>query len=334
MRLVQLRHPIRGRKIALVQEPDLIIINGFSSIFEMAVQAIENKVPLSKLIQHGLLNERLVYDLVYAGRSEWTLHPAFDHPFDPLHCMLSGTGLTHKASAENRQKMHIAQKKEDLTDSMKMYLWGLEGGRPTKGSIGIQPEWFYKGNGTNLRGHRDTLLTPPWADDGGEEPEVAGIYLNDKEGKPWRLGFTTSNEFSDHVMERKNYLYLAPSKIRTCSIGPELVLEHAFTNLKGSVSISRKGENIWEKSVKTGEENMAHSLENLEYHHFKYPNHRVPGQVHIHFFGADAFSFGEQVSLRDGDVMQVQWEGMGRALVNTLSISEAKESMISVNLIL
>ncbi len=52
---------------------------------------------------------------------------------------------------------------------------------------------------------------------------------------------------------------------------------------------------------------MAHSLANLEYHHFKYANHRVPGQAHVHFYGADAFSFGEDVRLQDGDRMEVRW---------------------------
>ena len=33
-----------------------------------------------------------------------------------------------------------------------------------------------------------------------------------------------SNEFSDHVMERQNYLYLAHSKLRSCSFGPELLV--------------------------------------------------------------------------------------------------------------
>jgi hypothetical protein len=75
---------------------------------------------------------------------------------------------------------------------------------------------------------------------------------------------------------------------------------------------------------------LAYSLANLEYHHFKYSNHRVPGQVHIHFFGADAFSFGEQVLLEEGDVMEVFWEGMGRPLFNTLFVSKQKERPFSV----
>ena len=38
-----------------------------------------------------------------------------------------------------------------MTDSMRMFQWGVEGGRPAEGEIGIAPEWFYKGNGSMLR---------------------------------------------------------------------------------------------------------------------------------------------------------------------------------------
>jgi hypothetical protein len=30
-----------------------------------------------------------------------------------------------------------------LTDSMKMFKLGLEGGKPVPGQIGVEPEWFY-----------------------------------------------------------------------------------------------------------------------------------------------------------------------------------------------
>ena len=86
---------------------------------------------------------------------------------------------------------------------MQIYEWGVEGGFPAKGTIGVQPEWFYKGNGLHLRAHGETLEVPSFANDGGEEPEIAGIYIIDEEKTPWRIGFTTGNEFSDHVMEKK-----------------------------------------------------------------------------------------------------------------------------------
>ncbi|MCW5516487.1 AraD1 family protein [Muriicola sp. Z0-33] len=318
MRLAQLIHPEEGRKLVLVEEPNLRIISGFTSVHALATEAMTYDGDITALIMQNLTDTIMEYDPIYAGDSDWKLLPSFDQPSAPLSTMISGTGLTHKASADNRQKMHKAQKTNELTDSMKMYLMGLEGGHPKTGRVGVQPEWFYKGNGSVLRGHNEVLEIPSYGEDGGEEPEVAGIYINDSEGKPWRVGFTTANEFSDHIMEQRNYLYLAPSKIRNCAIGPELVINSTFDDISGKVKIIRNKEVVWDKAIKTGEKNMAHSLDNLEYHHFKYANHRVPGQGHIHFYGADAFSFGAQFNLLAGDIMQVGWEAMGRPLRNKL----------------
>ncbi len=331
MRLIQLSHPTDGRKLALVEEPVLKILDRFHTAYDLATEAIRNSGDIRSLVKQHLSEMELDYDPIYQGHSAWKVLPSFDHPSNPLALQLSGTGLTHKASAENRQKMHEAGEGQALTDSMKIYLMGVEGGRPENGQVGVQPEWFYKGNGTLIRGHGSALKIPGYGDDGGEEPEIAGVYLIDTEGKPWRIGFTTANEFSDHLMERKNYLYLAPSKIRNCAIGPELVIRSDFQSIPGNVSILRQGAVVWDREIETGEANMAHSLSNLEYHHFKYRNHQVPGQAHIHFFGADAFSFGEGFVLRPQDIMQVAWEGMGRPLRNVLLKEDLKETPQPVN---
>jgi hypothetical protein len=327
-RLVQLKHPT-GRRIALVREPDLLLIKDFQSIYQLALNAIETGKPIKEIINAHLSNDILDYSAVYSGKSDWKLLPSFDHPEKPLCCMVSGTGLTHKNSALNRQMMHQSAD-EKPTDSMQMYQWGLDGGSPAIGEIGVQPEWFYKGNGTMLKAHGETLEVPPYAKDGGEEPEIAGLYVIDKNGNPYRVGFTTGNEFSDHVMEKMNYLYLAPSKLRQSAIGPELVIDADFSGFTGQVSITQNEEIIWESAIKSGEANMAHNLANLEYHHFKYAGHRVPLQAHVHYFGADAFSFGNKVQLHDGDMMAVQWDGMGRALQNRLKIVSAEEKLIAV----
>jgi hypothetical protein len=242
--------------------------------------------------------------------------PSADHPQEPARCLVSGTGLTHMASAKNRQAMH--GKAEDLTDSMLMYRWGVEGGKPAAGEVGAAPEWFYKGTGACLRAHNEPLTVPPFAGDGGEEPEVAGVYIVDTQGRPRRIGFTQGNEFSDHEFERRNYLYLAASKLRTCSIGPELVIGSGFDSVAGTVTVERAGRTVWSRAITTGEQVMSHTLANLEHHHFKFEAHRRPGDLHIHFFGADAFSFGEGVRLEQGDIMQVHFEGFGRPLRNPL----------------
>jgi hypothetical protein len=328
-RLVQLIHPQFKRRMALVHEPSLLLLRDVSSVYHLALEAIHTGKKIKEVINLYLTNEAVDYSSVYNGENEWKLLPSFDHPENVMNCVVSGTGLTHKNSALNRQMMHQSST-EKPTDSMQMYQWGLEGGSPEKGYIGTQPEWFHKGNGSMLKAHGEPLEVPPFANDGGEEPEVAGVYLIDKDGEPWRVGFTIANEFSDHVMEKKNYLYLAPSKLRNCAIGPELIIDEEFSELKGTVKILRNKELIWSSNIQTGEKHMAHSLENLEYHHFKYPGHRIPYQAHIHFFGADAFSFGSKIELQNGDMMEISWEGMGRALQNPIKISADKEELVKI----
>ena len=74
---------------------------------------------------------------------------------------------------------------------------------------------------------------------------------------------------------------------------------------------------------------MCHSLENIEHHHFKYAAHRRPGDVHIHFFGADALSFGAGIELKDGDVAEIFFAGLGRPLRNPIRVESKSEELIS-----
>jgi hypothetical protein len=327
-RLVQLK---RGdvRRVALVEEPHLHLLDGGSSIYELANSAISAGVKLSDLARHRVTGDRLDYDPVYRGESEWRLLPAIDHPEEPARCLVSGTGLTHLGSARNRQSMHASTEAE-LTDSMKMFRWGIEGGRPAPGSIGTAPEWFYKGTGTSLRGHGEALQVPAYAGDGGEEAEIAGIYVIAADGQPRRVGMSIGNEFSDHVFEKTNYLNLAASKLRSCGLGPELFVDPDFESVPVEVKIERAGNLLWSKTFRSGENEMCHSLANIEHHHFKYEAHRRPGDVHVHFFGTDCLSFSDGMSLQDGDVMQVSIAGFGRPLRNPVRVAGSKPELISV----
>lgn len=328
-RLVQLSHPQHGRKIAVVNENQLRLLRGTDSIYRLAQSALAAHKKLEQSLADSLTNDSIDYDAVHAGQSDWRFLSAFDHPDEPGRCLVTGTGLTHKKSAENRQAMHSSAQPV-VTDSMRMYQWGLEGGRPTPGAIGVPPEWFYKGCGTILRAHGEPLEVPPFALDGGEEAEVAGAYLVAPDGQPRRVGLVLANEFSDHKIEQQNYLYLAPSKLRTCAIGPELIVDGEFDDARGTIRISRSGKFIWSKTFATGDKNMSHTVANLEHHHFKYPAHRRPGDVHIHFFGADAFSFGDGMELGDGDIMEIELAGFGRPLRNPLRIDRTPQQLISV----
>jgi hypothetical protein len=149
-----------------------------------------------------------------------------------------------------------------------------------------------------------------------------------------RLGFTQGNEWSDHVTENINYLYLAPSKLRTCSIGPELVTDLAFDDVRGRCRILRGGTAIYDSGeLYTGERNMSHSLVNIEDHHFKYLSHRQPGDIHVHFFGTSKLSFQQRNwTYQNGDLIEVAFAGLGAPLYNPVLRHEPSSSPVRVDL--
>jgi hypothetical protein len=316
------------RRVAIVDEPKLRLLDGVDSVYALAQEAIARGAPLSMLAANRATGAAIEYDAVYGGVSSWRLLPPIDHP-EPSRCMLSGTGLTHLGSARDRHRMHEAQP-DALTDSMRMFEAGLAGGRPDPGTVGVAPEWFYKGTGTLLRGHGEALVVPEYAEDGGEEAEIAGVYVIDAAGVPRRVGMTIGNEFSDHRFERTNYLNLAGSKLRPSAIGPELVLCPTFASVQGEVSIERSGTRLWSRPIASGEAEMSHSLGNLEHHHFKFELHRRPGDVHVHFFGAHSLSFGDGITLIDGDIVAIRFDGFGRPLRNIIRVPEGDARLIQV----
>ena len=317
-RLVQVRQG-NTRRVARVEEPNLRLLTGVDSIFDLANSAIAADAPMRTLVDQRSSGDVVDYEAVYSRVSTWRLLVPIDHP-EPARCLVSGTGLTHLGSAADRNAMH-GKSDVELTDSMRMFRSGLEGGRPPHGRCGIAPEWFYKGNGAGLRTTGEPLLVPGYAEDGGEEAEIAGVYVIGPDGTPYRIGMTAGNEFSDHKFEKTNYLNLAGSKLRTCAIGPELVIDPDFEFVSGRVRIERDARVLWEREVATGEREMCHSVSNIEHHHFKFEGHRRPGDVHVHFYGASGLSFSDQVQVRDGDVMAIEFAGFGRALRNTATIA-------------
>jgi hypothetical protein len=328
MRLVQLKAG-DVRRVAVVEEPKLRLLREFDSMYALAQAAIASGGKLTSVATNHLTDDSLDYEPVYEGTGQWRLLAPIDHPQEIARCLVSGTGLTHLGSARDRASMHMA-KEQELTDSMKMFRWGLEGGRPHAGEIGIAPEWFHKGNGSVVHAHGEPLLIPAYAEDGGEEAEIAVVYVIGPDGQPYRVGMTQGNEFSDHRFEKKNYLNLAGSKLRTCSIGPELVVDPDFRTVPGTVTITRGGQKFWSQPIASGEEEMSHSLRNLEHHHFKFELHRRPGDVHIHFLGAHSLSFGQGIELKDGDVMKIHFDSFGRPLRNAIEVIRKKDEPVEV----
>jgi hypothetical protein len=315
MNLIQFIDAKNKRAVGLVGGGKIIKLKGVTSMVALAQLALKNAKSL-KTTADGLASS-VTEDYAAALKEKRVLAP-LTHD-DPAHCIITGTGLTHLGSASARDSMH---KKLDgevaLTDSLRMFKQGLDGGKPVKGQVGVQPEWFYKGDGRWLVSPGAALPKPSFALDGGEEPELAGLYMIDGKGRPVRLGFALGNEYSDHVTERQNYLLLAHSKLRHCAVGPEMVAGAIPSHIEGTSRIIRKGKVIWEKPFLTGEANMSHTIANLEYHHFKYDAFRVPGDVHIHFFGTATLSIADGISTEDGDVFEIEAKPFGAALRNPL----------------
>jgi hypothetical protein len=313
--LIQVRDQAGARRVGIVRSPEeVVLLAGESTTYGLATEAIAQSRALEAVVRERPTAEAVRWsDLLARG----AVLPPLDHP-DPAHLMVSGTGLTHLGSADARNRMHAAQP-ETLTDSMKMFRAGLEGGRPARGEVGVTPEWFFKGSGASLVASGNPLAMPAFALDGGEEPEVAGLYLIGSDGTPFRLGFALANEFSDHVLERQNYLLLAHSKLRRCAVGPELRTGPLPRHVQGTCRVRRGAELVWEKEFLTGEDNMSHTLANLEHHHFKYDIFRRPGDVHVHSFGTATLSFADGIRCEPGDRFEIEADAFHLPLANPLA---------------
>lgn len=309
LRFAQLKTPKGERRLVAIDNSRRARrVEVADTLYELAQVAIRVDATLSEAAQARPLGETVDFDAALAdGR---VLAP-IDHP-DPAHLLMTGTGLTHLGSAESRDQMHKAAlahqggADEPLTDSRRMFLMGVAGGKPPAGEIGVQPEWFYKGDGSQLVAPGHPLISPAFAEDGGEEPEIAGVYIVGPDGTPYRLGYCLANEFSDHVVERGNYLWLAHSKLRNAALGPELLTGRLPDEVHGVSRIIRDGEVAWEQAFLSGEGNMSHALANLEHHHFKYDLFRRPGDLHVHFFGTGTLSFASGFQTQEGDIFEIE----------------------------
>ena len=329
MRLIQCIHQQKLR-VALVESNDTVrLLSGEGGTYALAMAAINGGNSLQQQVKAQLSQDTLDYgELIDNGH----MRAPINHP-DPAHCQVTGTGLTHLGSADTRAAMHSNLSEEaDLTDSMKIFKMGLDGGKPAEGKTGVQPEWFYKGGGDIVTAPEQALPVPHFAEDAGEEPELVGVYLIGPNGQPFRLGFAIGNEFSDHVIEKFNYLWLAHSKLRACSFGPELLIGDLPDHIEGESRIIRDGEVLWRKPFLTGEANMSHSIANLEQHHFKYAQFRRVGDLHLHFMGTGTLSFVDNISTKPGDRFEIEAPLFGRALRNGLDF-ETDATLVSIKLL-
>ena len=307
---------LQGVAVVAREGSEAAIVRGAASTYALARQAADQGLSLAAVIAaHGLGQAVDLQAEAVAGR---LTHPIM-HP-DPAHLHLTGTGLTHLGSAATRNSMHAKLNDDDATDSMKMFRMGIANGKPAV-LPGVQPEWFYKGNGVMAVAPGAPITSPGFALDAGEEPEIAGIYIIAADGSPARVGWALANEFSDHVTERINYLYLAHSKLRPAAFGPEILVGELPADIRGMSRIRRNGTVIWEKPFLSGAANMSHSFANLEHHHFKYDVFRQPGDVHVHMFGTATLSFADGIKAQVGDSFEIEAAAFGLPLINPLAVA-------------
>ena len=327
MRLMQVKKGRNGRQVVATEGDESWFVGGFDTVYDIAAAAIKRGRSIGDIVAAAkTIGKANPAALLRAGR---VVSPV-EHP-DPAHLVVTGTGLTHLGSAATRDSMHAkldATDESQMTDSMRMFQMGLEGGKPKGGKKGIQPEWFYKGDGSFVAAPGAPLTSPAFAEDGGEEPEVAGIYLIGPDGKPYRIGFALMNEFSDHIIERQNYLWLAHSKLRPSSFGPEILIGKLPKDVRGTSRITRGKKTIFEQPFLTGEANMSHTVKNLEDHHFKYPTFRRPGDIHVHCFGTATLSFAAGIQTKKGDVFTIEAPEFGLPLSNPLDVAKSERVTI------
>ena len=194
----------------------------------------------------ALVHERayrrvLEYDAVYRRKSDGDFLSAIDHPSEPSRTARLRNRATHLGSAKDRQAMHaVAARNYRQHEDVSL---GSRGRTPGGGSrSAFAPEWFYKGKGSFLRAHGEPLVSPPLRRTAVRRRRSPASIIIGEDGQPWRIGMCNGNEFSDHRFEKRNYLNLASSKLRTCSLGPELTADSEFQSVAVKASIVRDGE--------------------------------------------------------------------------------------------
>jgi len=144
------------------------------------------------------------------------------------------------------------------------------------------------------------------------------VYLIDKQGVPRRVGFTQGNEFADPALAKRDPGAFSHGKLRTCSIGPELILDADIADVSGRIVIERAGAALWSRDFRAGESHMHYPLARIEQNLFRYDAHRRPGDAFVHYLGAAVPPFEDGSVLKDGDAVTIAFTGFGKPLRNLI----------------
>lgn len=316
LRLVQYLSEEGGRKVAIVEEGGTLVpLKAVDSVYGLAHRAIAEKSTLRALALEFADRQRPeAYEPV---RASGRLLTPLDHPVDPGHCLVSGTGLTHIGRGVGRERRLAALAAPNLTAQQEMLRAALENG--TQLPDGMPPEWCYKGDGDSLRASECDAELPSFGKDLSDQAEIAALSVIDGAGRPWVVGYALANEFTDHQLESDNVFNMGHAKLRTTGLGPELLAGDLPELVTGKSRVWRADAIVWESAFESGSAVMTHSPSQLLYHHFKYVQFRRPGSVHVHLLGASTTSFTAGIRTQVGDVFEVQSDMFGKNLRNRLT---------------
>ena len=321
MRLVQYVDAENRRAVAAETGDGYHRVAGTSSVHALALEAIGAGRGLAGLVTERIGPEPVDLEaLEQAGK----LLPPLDHPADPAHMLVTGTGLSHLGSAEGRDKMHrdLAEA-ATLTDSMRMFKLGLEGGKPGRGArTACSRNGSTRATARSWPGRVGHWRARPSRSTAARSRRSSGLYLIGPDGTAL-AGRLRARQRVLRPRHREAELSLPrPFQAAGVRIGPELLVGDLPRDLRGTSRIRRGGAVVWEKPFLSGEGNMCHTIENLERHHFKYPVFRRPGDVHAHFFGTSTLSFSDGFKTQPGDVFEIEMAQFGRPLRNALAVAE------------
>ncbi|NKC15666.1 MAG: FAH family protein [Gammaproteobacteria bacterium] len=308
LRLVQYLHEDGVRRVAIAKDRQTLLpIAVTDSVYGLAHRAVAEGKTLAALAEELATDGADDYQAAIAsGR---VLVP-LDHPVDPAHCLVSGTGLTHIGIGAARQE-RLAQLRgpapahEPATSALQRS--ALAGG---------QPQWFYKGDGDALIATGEDVAHPAFGSDLSDEADIAALFIIDAQGRVWRVGYALANAFTDHVLDQQNPLLTGHAKLRACALGPELLTGGLPATVRGMARIQRAGQTLWKTAFICGQDALTHPIDELIAQHFKYRQFRRPGDVHVHLLGAAAQSFAAGIRTQADDCFAVESPDFGLALTN------------------
>ncbi len=260
---------------------------------------------------------------------EYSLLPPIDQPENPWAFQLWGAGVTHKRSADAREEEALSHLGRSIDIYDRMYVAGVDGGRPESGEVGAKPEIFFKGNGNQVVGSGGELKVAELSRRLSPEPELVAFFVGDAGGAPTLIGFAGGNDFSDQGWETENPLYLVHAKVQDglASLGPVFVSADDPTLNVEEVHlrcrVSRSGQVLMDSDdLTTGSVAMSHSLENLAFHLFH--NRAIqPDEVRGLYLGTSAV-FPESAS--SGDLITIEYDsGLGTLWNSVVNAGPSRE---------